>query len=164
MEIPEIHVLNRIRWQFFGTLTFKSERLSQRKRMGMWFALLRQVSRQFKVPYKHLLWVLRQEDGEKFGRTHFHYLLAGLDRRCEIPTTCFWLMNRWERLKGGMSRVTVFDPRLSAGSYILKDLGGFNDSTLGGGFYESAKLSSQDCQLTIADAVWKVASRQQKRQ
>jgi hypothetical protein len=26
METPEIHVLNRINWQFFGTLTFKSER------------------------------------------------------------------------------------------------------------------------------------------
>lgn len=163
MEIPEIHVLNRIRWQFFGTLTFRSERLSERKRFGMWFAALRQISRHYKVPFDRLLWVLRREEGEKFGRTHFHYLLAGLDRRYENRTTCFWQMDCWEKLRGGMARVTVFDPRLSAGSYILKDLANFDDSTLGGGFYESAKLSSQDSQLTIADAVWKVTRRQLKR-
>jgi hypothetical protein len=164
MEIPEIHILNQIYWQFFGTLTFRSERLSERKRYGMWFALLRQISRQYKVPFERLLWVLRIEQGEKFGRTHFHYLLAGLDRRYENPTTCFWLMNGWETLGGGMSRVSVFDPRLNAGSYILKDLDRFNDNTLGGGFYESAKFSSQDCQLMIADAVWNVARRRLKRQ
>lgn len=163
MEIPEIHVLNRIHWQFFGTVTFRSERLSERKRFGMCFALLRQTSKEFQVPFRRLLWVLRREDGEKTGRTHFHYLLAGLNRRFENPTTCFWLMNRWEQLRGGMSRVSVFDPRLNAGSYILKDLNRFDDSTLGGGYYESSKFSSEDSQLTIADAVWKVAKRQMKR-
>ncbi|NRB76067.1 MAG: hypothetical protein HRU46_17030 [Verrucomicrobiales bacterium] len=164
MEIPEIHVLNQIRWQFFGTLTFRSDRLSERKRYGACFTLLRKISRQYKVPFDRLLWVLRREDGEKTGRTHFHYLLAGLDRRYENSTTCFWLMHRWETLRGGgHSRVEVFDPRLNAGSYILKGLGNFNDSTLGGGFYESAKFSSEESQLTIADAVWTVAERRLKR-
>lgn len=165
MEIPEVHVLNLIHWQFFGTLTFRSSRLSDRKRFGMWFALLRKISRQYQVPFKRLLWVLRMEDGEKTGRTHFHYLLAGLDRRFENPTSCFWLEHCWkEKVNGGgFSKVTVFDPRLNAGAYILKDLAQFNDSTLGGGFYESAKFSSEACQLTIADAVWKVAERRQKR-
>ncbi len=37
------------------------------------------------------------------------------------------------------------------------------DRSLGGGFYESGKFSSQNSQLTIADAVWNVAKRQLKR-
>jgi len=53
--------------------------------------------------------------------------------------------------------VTMFDPRLSGGSYILKDLA-FDDSTLAGGAYESAKFGSNTCQLTIAKSVWKMAN------
>lgn len=162
MELPEIHVLNRIRWQFFGTLTFKSERLSQRKRYHMWYAFLRQSARHFRLPFHRLLWVLRDERGESTGRAHFHFLLAGLDRRNLNPSSCFWLMHQWEQLRGGMARVSVFDPRLNGGSYILKDLA-FNDSTLGGGFYESARFGCEACQLTIANSVWKTAKKQVKR-
>ena len=61
-----------------------------------------------------------------------------------------------------MSRVHVFDPRLNAGSYMLKEQHGFNDHTLGGDHYESAKFSSQDCELMIADSVWKVAKRRSR--
>ena len=157
MESPEIHVLNRIRWQFFGTLTFKSERLSERRRYHMAYAHLRQIAKQFRVPFKGLLWVLRQEEGEMFGRLHFHYLLAGLDRRNVHPTTCHWIMNQWEDIGGGMARVSRFDPRLNAGAYLLKDLS-FDDSSLAGGAYESAKFGSGTCQLTIAHSVWKKAS------
>lgn len=159
MEVPETHVMNKVHWQFFGTLTFKKERMAERHRLGMWFALLRQTGKQFKTPFPNLLWILRQERGELFGRTHFHYLLAGLDRRVEHPTTCFWLMNRWEQLNGGMSRVHVFDPRLGAGAYMLKGEGAFNDRTLGGDTYESTKFASPDCELMIANSVWKVARR-----
>ncbi|MDF1658699.1 MAG: hypothetical protein P1U58_13880 [Verrucomicrobiales bacterium] len=163
MEIPEIHVLNKVHWQFFGTLTFKKEKMLERDRLNMWFALLRQTGRQFHTPFHHLLWVLRQEQGEQFGRTHFHYLLAGLDRHVENPTTCFWLMSRWEQLNGGYSRVHEFDPRLGAGSYLVKEGGAFNDHTLGGDHYESAKFSSPDCELMIANSVWKVARRTSER-
>ncbi len=159
MELPEIHVLNRIRWQFFGTLTFKSMRISERKRHHMWYAFLRQSARHFHMPFERLLWVLRNEEGEITGRLHFHFLLAGLDRRYQNPSTCFWLMDQWEQLKGGMARVTVFDPRLNAGAYILKDLT-LDDASLGGGFYESAKFGGGECQLTIAHSVWKTAKRQ----
>jgi hypothetical protein len=77
METPEIHVLNRINWQFFGTLTFKSERLPERVRLAMFFAYLRQFCRQFGLKFPKLLWCLRQEQGELTGRRHFHYLIAG---------------------------------------------------------------------------------------
>ena len=76
METPELHVINKIHWQFFGTLTFKRDRMVERWRLGMWFALLRLTAKQFEIPFPKLLWVLRQEKGEQFGRIHFHYLLA----------------------------------------------------------------------------------------
>ena len=50
-------------------------------------------------------------------------------------------MDLWEKLGGGMARVSVFDPRLNAGAYILKDLNAFGDSTLAGGYHESGKFS-----------------------
>ena len=155
MEIPEIHVLNRFAWQFFGTLTFKSERLPERVRIGLYFALLREFCAEFGMKFAHLLWCLRQEQGEIFGRRHFHFLVAGVRDSLVNPTTCFWLMDKWEKLGGGMARVHVFDSRLNAGSYILKRSG--FDERIGGDAYESAKFSSKACELMLADRVWKVA-------
>lgn len=163
METPEIHALNKIHWQFFGTLTFKRERMSDRVRHSLLFAHLRAIAKQFGLPFDHLLWVVRKEDGETFGRTHFHYLIAGLDRRYENRSTCFWLMSCWEHTQGaGHARVHRFDPRLNAGGYLLKG-GAFNDRTLGGDHYESAKFLSPDRELMIANTVWKVARRRSKK-
>ena len=64
-------------------------------------------------------------------------------------------MSKWEKLKGGMARIHVFDSRLNAGSYILKQHG--FDEGVGGDAYESAKFSSKACELMLADRVWKVA-------
>jgi hypothetical protein len=155
MEVPEVHVLNRIDWQFFGTLTFKSERLPERVRIGLFFALLREFGAKFGTKFAHLLWCLRQEQGELFGRRHFHFLLAGARVALTIPTTGFWLQDKWEKLGGGMARIRVFDSRLNAGSYILKQ-NGF-DACIGADVYESAKFSSKACELMLADRVWKVA-------
>lgn len=155
METPEIHVLNRIDWQFFCTFTFKSERLPERVRIGLFFALLRQFGTQFGVKFPFLLWCLRQESGEMTGRRHFHALIAGAQTSLRNPTTCFWLMDKWEKLGGGMARVHVFDSRLNAGSYILKQSG--LETNLGGDAHESAKFSSKACELMLADRVWEVA-------
>jgi hypothetical protein len=156
METPEIHVLNRINWQFFGTLTFKSERLPERVRLQMFFAYLRQFCRQFGLKFPKLLWCLRQEQGELTGRRHFHYLIAGAPASLAYLTTCFWLQDKWEKLGGGMARVHVFDPRLNAGAYILKHRG-LDDASLGGDAYESAKFSGKACELLLADRLWEVA-------
>ena len=161
MEIPEIHVLNRIRWQFFGTLTFKSVRISDRRRHHMWFAFLRQAARRLEAgDFHRLLWVLRAELGARTGRFHFHFLLAGLPARAACPASCFFLMDLWEKLRGGMARVEVFDPRLNAGAYITKDLAPPGNASLARGFHESGKFSWGDCQLTIANSVWRAAQRQ----
>jgi hypothetical protein len=50
------------------------------------------------------------------GRRHFHFLLAGLPAEACTMRTCFALKNGWESRKGGMARVSRFDPRLDAGT------------------------------------------------
>ena len=74
--------------------------------------------------------------------------------------TCFFLMDLWQQLGGGMARVRVFDPRLSAGDYITKQLDRNPDASLARGFHESGKLNWSDCQLTIANSVLRAAKRQ----
>ena len=164
MEIPEIHIIDKIHWQFFGTLTYRKVPKSERIRRKLLFKYLRLVAKQFEMPFDHLHWVVREEDGEATGRTHFHYLLAGLNRRCENRNTCFWLMDCWDKSMGiGHARVHRYDPRLGAGAYLVKELAGFNDRSLGGDFYESAKFSGPGCQLIIANTTRKVAARRSKR-
>jgi hypothetical protein len=156
MEAPELLVINKIAWQLFATLTFKSERLPERVRLSLFFALLREFCAQFQLKFPYLLWCLRQEPGETFGRRHFHFLLAGAREALVNQATCFWLMNKWEKLGGGMTRIYVFDPRLNAGSYILQR-NGFSSAVDLGDAYESAKFASKACELMLADRVWKVA-------
>ena len=90
-------------------------RISQRKRHHMYYALIRQAAKKYRIPFSRLLWALREEAGEATGRLHFHFLLSGLDRRLFNRTTCFWLMDRWEQLGGGMARVTMYEPPLKIG-------------------------------------------------
>ena len=61
METALTYTLQRVHWQFFGTLTFKSARLPERVRVTMFFALVRCVCRWHKVPFRKCVWALRQE-------------------------------------------------------------------------------------------------------
>jgi len=108
-----------------------------------------------KFPY--LLRCLRQEQGETLGRRHFHCLLAGAREALVNLTTCFWPIDKWETLGGGIARIHVFDSRLNAGSYILKRNGFKLNAVDLGDAYESAKFASKACELMLADRVWKVA-------
>ena len=157
MDTPELLVLSRIEWELFATLTFKSERLPERVRLSLFFALLREFCAEFDLRFRYLLWCLRQERGEVSGRRHFHLLLAGVRGTLVNQTTCFWLMDKWEKLGGGMARIHVFDSRLNAGSYILKRCGFSRNAVDLGDAYESAKFASKACELMLADRVWKVA-------
>ncbi len=160
MESADIHVLKEVPWQFFGTLTFKQERLPERVRLSMFFTLMRHTAKAHEVKFKKLLWCLRQEHGEATGRRHFHFLLAGLPAEACNMRTCFALKNGWESRKGGMARVSRFDPRLDAGSYLTKPAGPADP----GDAYESAKFGSGACGLMIAHAVWKFASSKRQAQ
>ncbi|MFZ4695945.1 MAG: hypothetical protein ACOYMV_12540, partial [Verrucomicrobiia bacterium] len=76
MESPFVYVLQFVEWQFFTSLTFKSERLPERVRLSVFFAWARNVASWHNINFRHLLWCLRMEPGEITGRRHFHALIA----------------------------------------------------------------------------------------
>ena len=51
METALTYTLQRVHWQFFGSLTFKSARVPERVRVTMFFALVRCLCRWHKVPF-----------------------------------------------------------------------------------------------------------------
>jgi hypothetical protein len=140
---PEVFHLARIGWQFFGTLTFKQERLPERVRLAMWFALVRTIAGEFRVHFSRVLWVLREERGERLGRRHYHYLLGGVSPSFANPNWCFVQCATWERLGGGMARVYVFDRSLNGLDYIAKCL----DTGLA---HETGKFGQETSDLTLS--------------
>ena len=77
--------MSRVDWQFFGTLTFKKERVPTAVRIKLWFALARALAKWYGVYFPNLLWVLRAEQGEVTGRTHFHCLIGGISVPILVP-------------------------------------------------------------------------------
>ena len=152
MEDPYVYQLSRIKWQFFGTLTFTSGRLLERVRLSMYFAMMRKVCKQFRIHFKRSNWCLRLEQGEMLGRWHFHFLLTGLPGQTVTMSTCFFIMNTWGKAKGGHARVRLFDPSLSGVGYTVKCLG-LNDPA---DVYESAKFGHQASQLMLSDGLQEV--------
>lgn len=144
-ECPELRVMTLVRWQLFGSFTFKSERLTNRVRETMWFSLLREVASATQVPLYRLLWCRREERGEVGKRLHFHALIGGLPSKRIHLGSCFQLMRMWERVGGGHARVRVFDSDGpdAAIIYSLKGLQGDD-------FYESDKFNR--AQLTLSES------------
>ena len=85
--------LARIRWDVFGTLTFRSVP-SPKRAFGRAWAHMHQAADIVERPYSQLLIALRAELGEKGGRFHFHYLLGGTWTRNAI-TLAHQLEHRW---------------------------------------------------------------------
>jgi len=119
---PEQHSITKIDWQFFSSLTFKSDKLSDSTRIKIFFATLRSVAEFGKVHFSQLLWVLRAENGDTTGRLHFHALIAGLPVWMLQNATCFSIMKTWEKQGGGIARVSVFANGLDGVGYVLKGL------------------------------------------
>lgn len=140
-----MRVLAKVHWQLFGSFTFKSERLTDRVRVTMWFSLLREVANASQVSLQHLLWCRREELGEVGKRLHFHALIGGLPRKRIHLGTCFQLMRQWERVGGGHARVRVFDPN-GLDAAIVYSLHGL----AGDDFYESSKFNR--AQLTLSES------------
>ncbi len=150
MERAEIHILETVDWQFFGTFTFKSERLPERVRLALWFALLRTTSMWFRLYFPDLPWVLRQEKGEIADRKHFHGLIGGFPQHAVTPATCMSIKAQWEKLGGGMARVRVYDSARHGENYILDCLGGAD-------VYESSKFLGSN-ELMISESVQRIAA------
>ncbi len=136
---PELELITRYpSWCQFGTLTFLGKATpSHGCRRKMAFAWLRTMATMADLDFSRLLWCLRDEQGEKTGRHHFHVLL-GRTRLPPGPTTNFRLMAAWERLGGGMARVKTFNRSLLGAEYVSKCLSG--ESTRGESAYELDKF------------------------
>jgi len=119
MRNPELFALSRVGWQYFGTLTFARDGVSEKVQVTMFFSLIRTLAKNSGVHFRRLLWCLRRENGEALGRLHFHFVIGGLPARYVSQVTCFSLMNKWESLGGGMARVREYDTALDGVGYIL---------------------------------------------
>ena len=151
---PEIYALSLVEWQFFASLTFKSEKLTDAVRIKMFFALMRRQADHFGVYFPRTIWCLRTERGEATGRLHQHALIAGFPQHARTTPTCFAFMKLWEQLGGGMARVTLYSPRLDGVGYVLK---GCEEEykRAGGDFYETRKFGGR-CDVMLSKSIFRV--------
>ncbi len=117
MHNPELHALAAVHWQYFCTFSFRSEKHCARFGPQMFVALVRIQARSFGLHFTEVLWCLRRERGESTGRLHLHAVIAGLPPSAGARN-CFALMSQWERLGGGMARVSEYDSSLDGLDYI----------------------------------------------
>ncbi len=151
---PEIYALSLIEWQFFASLTFKSEMLTDAIRLKMFFALMRSQADNFGVHFKKTIWCLRTEHGESTGRLHQHVLIAGFPQHAMSTATCFSFMRIWESMNGGMARVSLYSPLLDGVGYVLK---GCEEEyrRAGGDFYETRKFG-MNCDVMLSESIFRV--------
>ena len=151
---PEVYALSLIEWQFFASLTFKSERLTDAVRLKMFFALMRRQADSFGVHFRKTIWCLRTESGESTGRIHHHALIAGFPEHSLSKATCFSFMKIWEQLGGGMARVSLYSPLLDGVGYVLKG-GDEEHRRAGGDHYETRKFGER-CDVMLSKSVFGV--------
>ena len=144
--------LARVRWDVFGTLTFRSVP-SAKIAHGRAWALMRSGAELVQRPYGELLIALRAELGEKFGRFHFHLLLGGTQTRNEI-TLAHQLEHRWFGLfgQGAMSKCRAYDHSRAGVEYVTKCL---TAGTWGANDYELRKFNLADT-VTLSRSVFRV--------
>ena len=164
-ENPDAFFLGSIMWQLFGGLTFRQAELSERVRLSMWFAFFRQIAAHNRVHRKDLLWCLRLERGDSFGRLHFHFLIAGLPEQGVTMGNRFAMRALWKRLGGGISRIDLYDNRLHGLPYIAGLLGGSASDigSTGSMAYESAKFGAARSVLMLSKSVLKVIKANRRR-
>lgn len=115
--------LARIQWDFFATMSFKGTVPRPNICFGLAFRWLQELAKVGGVPYKRLLIALRGEEGEMFGRFHFHCLIGGTATRNyhTLQHQAEWL---WKLQTGG-ARVDVrqYDRSQAGAEYVAKCLG-----------------------------------------
>jgi hypothetical protein len=153
MHNPELHALAAVHWQYFCSFSFRSEKHCVRFGPQMFVALVRTQARSFRVHFSEILWCLRRERGESTARLHLHAVIAGLPPSAGARN-CLALMSQWERLGGGIARVSEYDSSLDGLDYILKG-SGLTESTAkrwAGDYHELSKFGgSRD--VTLSESV-----------
>ncbi len=144
--------LARVRWDVFGTLTFRSVP-SAKIAYGRAWALMRLAAELVQQPYSRLLLTLRAELGEMTGRFHFHFLLGGTQTRNEI-TLAHQLEHRWYGLfgQGAISKCRAYDRSRAGVAYVTKCLSG---GSWGANEYELRKFNLADT-VTLSRSVFRV--------
>jgi hypothetical protein len=144
--------LARVRWDVFGTLTFRSVP-SSKKAYGRAWALMRLAAELVQRPYSQLLIALRAEHGEMTGRFHFHFLLGGTNARNEISLG-HQLEHLWFGLsgQGAISKCRPYDRSRAGVAYVTKCLG---VKTWGANNYEVGKFNLADT-VTLSRSVFRV--------
>jgi hypothetical protein len=143
------YTLARIRWDVFGTLTFKGCVPRRRIAYGHAWRHFRQAAELVERPYAQLLIALREELGELNGRFHFHFLLGGNQTRNAI-TLCHRLEYAWTGQTGAIAKIRPYDCSQAGVAYLTKCLSG-------GDVYEMNKFISAD-QVTLSHSVYRVIS------
>lgn len=144
--------LARIRWDVFGTLTFRSIPTTKIAYGRAW-TLMRLGAELAQRPYSQLLIALRAELGEMTGRFHFHFLLGGTQTRNEI-TLAHQLEHRWFGLfgQGAISKCRPYDRSRAGVAYLTKCL---NQGNWGANEYELRKFNLADT-VTLSRSIFRV--------
>jgi len=153
MHNPELHALAAVDWQYFCTFSFKSEKHCARFGPQMFVALVRTQAWSFSVHFKKVLWCIRRERGDTTGRLHLHAVIAGLPPSAG-PRNCLALMSQWERLGGGIARVSMYNSSLDGLDYILKG-SGLTESRAkrwACDYHELTKFGGS-CEVTVSESV-----------
>jgi hypothetical protein len=161
MERATVYTLARFRWDYFGTLTFRSARVPLSIQVYRFLRVVRALGGMSSVKFKNLRWALRLELGEIGGRPHFHFLLGGFPSFIVDTMTCAYMRGYWEGLGGGMARVRLYssDAFDSGVEYLLKSLGcssqgGMNQYELRK-FGRGSVFHSSGDDLIVSDNVWR---------
>lgn len=144
--------LARVRWDVFGTLTFRSVP-SPKRAYGRAWRFFRQAAELLQRPYSQLLIALRAEFGEMTGRFHFHFLLGGTETRNAI-TLGHQLEHVWFTLcgQGAISKCRPYDRSRAGVAYVTKCL---QAGTWGANRYELNKFNLADT-VTLSRSVFRV--------
>ena len=130
-HIPELVHLKKVRWEIFGHLTFKFERVCARRRHDMFLAAIGRVCKRSRVDPKKLFYALREEVGSQRDRVpHFHFLIARLPRGHDLQQFCTDCVAEWRASGGGFSVVEPYLSHLNGVEYVAKSY--CHDDDLGG--------------------------------
>jgi len=130
-SVTNSFLLSSVRWDIFGTLTFRKLPSDARAaRLGVeWLGALRE---KFHYRASDFVWFLRVEHGERLGRVHLHCLICVkpchvryfIMPKGQVPSACrIW--------RHGISTFRKIDsPQDPALVYTVKDLDGADDYEL----------------------------------
>ena len=158
MHNPELHALAAVPWQYFCTFSFRSEKHCARFGPQMFVALVRIQARSFGVHFS------RNPLVPAAGAWRVHGPVASTcGNRGAAPfagaRNCLALMSQWERLGGGIARVSVYNSSLDGLDYILKG-SGLTESTAkrwAGDYHELSKFGGS-CDVTLSESVCRYLS------